>query len=68
LTVVKKRQAVPPRGAAFFFVLQGFDKFGRVSGLRGRERFCGTAKKGHFSHGGFMSAFRFDLLLNVSII
>jgi hypothetical protein len=67
LTVVKKIQAVTPRVAAFFFMLQGFDKAGHPSRFGSCATILQRSEKGHFVAGGFMSAFRFQMLQIVSL-
>jgi hypothetical protein len=55
------KQAVTPRVAAFFFMLQAFDKAGRSSRFGLPATILQRSEKGHFVDGGFMPAFRFQM-------
>jgi hypothetical protein len=61
------KQAVTPRVAAFFFMLQIFELLnGRpVTGADARILQCGINSIS--LDGGFMSAFRFQILLSVAV-
>jgi hypothetical protein len=66
LTVVKKRQAVPPWGAAFFFASQWLAGDSAHVSIEPEIRILRRSRNSNFSYGGFMSAFRFQRLLNIS--
>jgi hypothetical protein len=66
LTVVKKRQAAPYAGVAFFFIFQWFDPI-LAAFLHALPEMITHAHRNSFLlDSGFVSAFRFQRLLNIS--